>query len=319
MERMKATRVLTAILATCALALASCGTEETTTIGRSDSFLGKPRLCGTRTPTEAEMARVQREVDARKGVSGGELVAERAAGSVSIDVYVHVVRRTDGTGDISDQMINDQIAVLNSAFAGLDSAPSGADPSAYVNPSANTPFRFNLVSTDRTTNNAWYDAGPGSQAEADMKSALRQGNCGDLNIYTNSGGGYLGWATFPWSCAGDTSDDGVVVAAQSLPGGTINRYNEGDTATHEIGHWLGLYHTFQGGCSKNNDYVSDTPAEQSSAFGCPHGRNTCTGRKSPGPDPIYNFMDYTDDFCMFQFTGVQSTRMDSFQAQYRDL
>ncbi|WNG22229.1 zinc metalloprotease [Cystobacter fuscus] len=234
-----------------------------------------------------------------QALAGRVRAQARAAGSVNIKVYWHVINNGTSTsqGNISDADIASQISVLNAAYK-------------------TTPFTFTLVGTDRTTNSSWYTCSGGA-CEKKMKAALRKGGAGDLNVYSNNmGQGLLGWATFPSSYASQPSLDGVVILYSSLPGGSAAPYNEGDTATHEVGHWLGLYHTFQGGCTTTGDYVNDTPAESSAAYGCPTGRDTCT---TAGVDPITNFMDYTDDSCMNTFSAGQNDRMDSLVQQYRGL
>lgn len=220
----------------------------------------------------------------------------QAAAVINIPVVFHVISEdgTAGNGNVSQTLITNQMNVLNAAFAA-----SG--------------FSFTLQATNRVTNAAWYPIVYGSNTEKSMKAALRVGNMGTLNIYTGElSDDLLGWATFPKSKLNST--DGVVILAESMPGGNASPYNLGDTATHEVGHWLNLYHTFQGGCKGQGDQVSDTPAEASPAFGCPTGRDTCSGT---GVDPIHNFMDYTEDHCMNHFTAGQTARMVSAWNAYR--
>ncbi|TIC91055.1 Extracellular metalloprotease [Colletotrichum higginsianum] len=91
--------------------------------------------------------------------------------------------------------------------------------------------------------------------------------------------------------------------------------NLGKTLTHETGHWLGLYHTFRGGCDGEGDLISDTPAQASPTRGCPPSRDSCPHK--PGLDPIHNYMDYSIDSCYREFTIGQRVRMHSFWRKYR--
>ncbi len=255
------------------------------------------RTCGTREFTDEEVQKLEAEFEAIAPWKDNF----NAVPTAPINVYWHVINGGTSTslGNISDAMIANQISVLNAAYA-------------------STGFKFQLVSTDRTTNATWYNGCYGT-SESTMKTATRKGTADDLNIWScNPSGGILGYATFPSSYNSAKTKDGVVLLHSSLPGGSAAPYNEGDTGTHEVGHWLGLYHTFQGGCSKTGDSVSDTPAEKSAAYGCPTGRNSCSTNSYPGTDPIKNFMDYTDDYCMNEFSPSQATRMAAQWGSYRN-
>lgn len=284
-------------LVAASLATVACGVLVAWN-GQATAQIDPGKRCATPTPAAKEILEAEKTL--------ARFAGETPEAIVTIPVYFHVVSKGTGVsnGDITTQMINDQITVLNEAYAGNTGG-------------FGTNFRFQLVAVTRTLNATWFNASQGSSAEVQMKNTLRQGTKGTLNVYSKSAAGYLGWATFPWEYAGNPGYDGVVIDYASVPGGSFVPYNLGDTGTHEVGHWLGLYHTFQGGCTTSNDLVSDTPAERSPAYGCPVGRDSCKGRSFSGADPIRNFMDYTDDACMFEFTGGQSTRMDSAWAAYR--
>jgi hypothetical protein len=268
-----------------------------------------PRGCATHAPDAAEAAAIEEHVammESLRNRNGFDPVAN--AGEVTIPVWFHVITNTSGAGNVTDARLAEQLTILNESYAGLTGG-------------AATKFRFSHAGTTRTANNTWFGAGYGTTAETQMKSALRKGNAGTLNFYTNQPStGELGWATFPSSYSSQPLKDGVVCDYRTLPGGSLSPYNEGDTGTHEVGHWVGLYHTFQGGCNGSGDYVSDTPAEKSAAWGCPTGRDSCTtGKNAAGVDPIQNFMDYTDDYCMFKFTAGQASRAASLSGTYRGL
>jgi hypothetical protein len=297
-----ATRPFAAFIGTIAFtALAGCNGPDPGPAPTNPDGSALRRGCATTEPGDLEKDRIDAEVDARMAALKADGITFAAPGS--IPVYVHVITNSSGGGAPSSGQISDQMAVLNAAYAG-------------------TGFGFTLISTDTTANSTWYTMTPGSTAEKQAKTALRKGGKDALNIYfANIGQGLLGWATFPSSYNSNPKDDGVVILTASLPGGSAVPYNEGDTATHEVGHWLGLYHTFQGGCARNattgGDRVSDTPAEKNDTYGCPVGQDSCTGSRFPGLDPIFNFMDYTDDDCMDEFTAGQSSRMSAQWATYR--
>jgi len=284
------------------------------------AFIDAGRKCSTRHVDDLELEEVDNHVKSNRGNGrgkpggGGETGEEGRIypnGSIIIPVHFHVVYRSDGVGNISETWLDNQIAAMNEHYTGLDTP-------VYRTAAANTSFRFVKTTVTRTQNNTWYAAGPGSAAESQMKNALRIGTADDLNFYTNSGGGYLGWATFPNEYTARPKMDGVVCYYASLPGSNYVPYNEGDTGTHEVGHWLGLYHTFQGGCSGSGDGVADTPAERSAVFGCPTGNiDTCKKPSTPGLDPYENFMDYTDDPCMYKFSLGQADRQDTMWSTYR--
>lgn len=296
LDSMKQTnRIFAAMLAPMlAMAFFAVSGGSQTTASICDGCESKPIACGTEMPAVSEVAALE--------LAAAEFEPVPPA-IVTTPVYFHIITDASGAGDVSDAALIQQIAVMNAAFSGGQA--TGA---------ANTDFRFSHAGTDRTVNTAWYTAGINSADEVAMKTALHRGSADDLNIYIKLSdvGGY---ATFPWGYAAKPLEDGIVCPASALPGGTYS----GEGMVHEAGHWLGLYHTFQGGCSQNNDFVSDTPAEREPNRQCPAPNNldTCTGGQYKGKDPTNNFMDYTPEACRDRFTAGQSARMNLMYSAHR--
>ena len=259
------------------------------------------RRCATPEPSNSEM------IEAMRVVEGAKLRARtadltmgmaRRIEPVTVPVAVHVVTGEAGEGDIPDERIEAQMDTLNAAFARFG-------------------YRFALALVERVERPEWYDGlRIDSAEEAAMKDSLARDPSRFLNLYTASlAFDYLGWAYLPDAGSETFRGGGVVLLDEALPGGSAAPYNLGHTGTHEVGHWAGLLHTFQGGCSAPNDGVDDTPQERSGASGCPPARDSCP--LDPGLDPVRNYMDYSDDACMTGFTEGQGVRADALMNQYR--
>lgn len=253
--------------------------------------------CGTPPPTPAAKIQANRVITA--------LRAHRVnfRGKTVIPIRYHIIHQ--GTqGYLPDRQLKAQVALLNRTYA----------PAS---------IQFKIADVNLHENESWFHHEPGSDAEVEMKTTLGTDTAGSLNIYTaEPGGGLLGYATFPWWYAYTPQLDGVVIHHASLPNAArpwVNQpwpFDLGMTAVHEVGHWAGLYHTFQGGCEAPGDDIVDTAYEQNSATGCPLGQpSVCPGETRF--DPVENYMDYSDDSCMKHFTPLQYQRVKDMVGYYR--
>ncbi|KAL4996135.1 hypothetical protein BDV10DRAFT_115238 [Aspergillus recurvatus] len=270
-------------------------------------------FCATVAPDESLKAEFRKlSVLGNDGILEQE--SRKALESIEIETWFHIVS-SKASGDlVSDDMIATQLSYLQDAYQ-------------------NASISYRLEGVTRQINDEWAR----NEDELAMKDALRRGSYRTLNVYFQSdlqvptgseaqghqldfseqlSSSVLGFCTLPDPSINGTSPrssyvkDGCNVLAKTMPGGSLTHYNRGGTAIHEIGHWNGLLHTFEGeSCSPDNegDYIDDTPQESVPTDGCPARKDSCPD--SPGVDPVRNFMDYSSDECYEHFTPAQVKRM----------
>lgn len=239
-----------------------------------------------------------------------------------IPVVVHVVADTACVnGNVSDALVHSQIAVLNEDFRALAGTPGsgGVDSKiefflATVDPSGNP-----TTGIQRYCNTTWYQDS-GSYWLSSAWDPTRY-----VNIYTHSAGGSRGYVPFlpadPSAAVGQPQDRMVINWLAFGRVGPVVPYHTGRTVTHEMGHYLGLFHTYYAGCGTasapacytTGDRICDTPPNATSHKGCPAGLTGCGGV----PVPVQNYMELTDDTCMTGFSAEQVQRMRCTLATYR--
>ena len=234
-------------------------------------------------------------------------VKRQAGNTTVVPTYFHVVSTKAKQKQTTQAMLSKQLQVMNQGYAG-------------------TGFSFELVDTDFTVNDEWATLDVEDAAVQDMKKKLRKGTYAELNVYfmTDLANGILGMCEFPTdeinpSTPSSYTFDGCMVHGGSMPNAPDfpGKFDEGFTAVHEIGHWFGLYHVFQGSsCRSNGDLIEDTPFQSSATSGCPTTKDSCPN--SPGVDSIHNFMDYSDDRCYEGFTKGQIKRINDLWTELRE-
>jgi hypothetical protein len=256
---------------------------------------------------QASRSNARREPELGRATEIGPQKGRGDGFSEDVPTWFHIVHATSGSGNVTNKAVWHQLYVLKGTFDGFEHGGESAG------------FNFTMGGITRTANDAWHNAGPGSADERAMKTALKEGGDNTLNVYLTSGAGFLGWAYFPNITETDPILDGVVVDWRSMLETSTQyqgTYDLGKTLPHEAGHWLNLYHTFQGGCTEPGDMIPDTPAQASPTSGCPIGRDSCPSL--PGLDPIHNYMDYSYDECYYEFTPDQILRMQDAWIEWRE-
>jgi hypothetical protein len=264
---------------------------------------------GLRTKME-EIENFTRQVRA-----SGEM-ARLVNGTIEIPVVVNVIYNTPEE-NISEAQIQSQIDVLNEDF-NKQNADASTIPTEFNGVAANYGIRFVLDAINRKqsskkswqTNDGMKKSKQGGIDATDPETKL---NIWVVNQMTSGKWVILGYAQFP---GGNPATDGVVIGHQFFgrTGTVVAPFNKGRTATHEVGHWLNLRHIW-GDSNCGNDFVDDTPVAQTSNYGCPVYPYVSTCGNDGHSEMTMNYMDYTDDACMYMFTNGQKARSLALFAQ----
>ncbi len=257
---------------------------------------------------------------------------QKRATKFIIPVVFHVIH-TFGLENISEAQINDQIKTLNEDFS-LNNPNKANIRAPFKTLAADCEIEFRLAKLDnngKCTNGINRIYSPlHTEASDNVKSIAnaRWPNTKYLNIWLvssiknfNGGAGtILGYAYLPWSVAnGSANVDGIIMRADYCGSiGTSNANKAGRTLTHEVGHYLGLLHTFQDGCDATNDNCADTPpvSAQFTNASCPSNSNSCSNDNPNLIDQWENYMDYSSGDCQSMFTPNQKTIMQNVINNY---
>ena len=234
-------------------------------------------------------------------VKKGEIAGRLVNGKIQIPVVFHVIYR-QSSENVPLSVLQDQIAALNEDF-NLQNPNRGAMPAEFAGVEANVNIDFTIENVIRVQNKKKRRWSPDdsmkftSRGGSDVVNPQEFLNIWIVNYMPYQTGQILGYAQFP---GGDWATDGVVLAYRFV--GRNQR-----TATHEVGHWMNLRHIWgDGGCGAS-DFVADTPDADGPSRGCPSYPTVECG----SANMTMNFMDYSDDNCMYMFTQGQKARMDA--------
>lgn len=246
--------------------------------------------------------------------------------SRNIPIVIHVIHNGDALGsgeNISDAQVMSQVTVLNADFSATNTDFNST--SFYNSVKTNMDIQFCLATQDPngqpTTgiNRVNYGTTSFGQSAAEaMKAATQWDPTKYFNIWVCRFGGdlngILGYAQFPNSGAANT--DGVIIGFNyfGTTGAVSAPYNKGRTVTHEVGHCFGLFHIWgdDGTACTGSDNVADTPNQADENYSCPNPATNISCSNSG--DMSMNYMDYTDDACMYMFTTGQKARVDAVLA-----